>query len=153
MPAGRPTKLTPELLEKAKTYLSTCIDHVVENDKGTVSYVNVELPTVVGLALYLGINKDTVTEYCKGNEELNLDFSVLVKEIIQEQEKRLINKGLGGLYNPKIVGLVAAKHGYAEKTETDITTKGESISSVGEDIAEIAKRVGEELKKKKEEIS
>lgn len=159
---ARPTKLTPELLEKAKTYLSTCIDIIDYTDKGALNFVNVELPTVVGLALYLGINKDTVTEWCKLGEtktedvaeatiQLAQEFSVLVREIIQEQEKRLINRGLGGLYNPKIVGLVAAKHGYAEKTETDLTSKGEKLSqpSSGEDIAEIARRVGEELKNKK----
>lgn len=173
MPAGRPTKLNQELLDKAKTYLATCVDTVDFTDKGHMNFVNVELPTIVGLALYLGINKDTVNEWCKPIEEdiaeyepydengvvlnrrcdlfyLRQEFSVLVKEIVQEQEKRLLNKGLGGLYNPKISALVLGRYGYTEKTETDITTKGDKISTGSSDIEEIAKRVGEELKKKNE---
>lgn len=141
MTAGRPTKLTPELLEKAKTYLSTCVDTPVWTDKGGVAYVNVNLPTKVGLALYLGINKDTVEEWCKGyvvhdygdvrsEAGMRTEFSVIVKEVQHEQEKRLISNGLGGLYKEKTTGMMLSKHGYAEKTETDITTGGDRIGTV-----------------------
>lgn len=144
---ARPTKLTPELIEKAKTYLPACRDVVQYTDKGALTFVNVELPTIVGLALYLGINKDTVNEWCKdtvsdfdgvGEKEdgtmialtnLRQEFSVLVKDILYEQEKRLLNNGLGGLYNPKLASLVLGRYGYVEKTETDVTSKGEQITS------------------------
>ena len=171
MPAGRPTKLTPELLGKAKTYLSTCVDSIDYTDKGALNFVRVELPTLVGFALYLGINKDTVNEWCKPKpievlpeksedivpdgmteSSLRYEFSVLVKEIVQEQEKRTLNNAMGGLYNPKIAALVLGRYGYTEKTETDVTTKGEKITQGGmEDIEAIAKRVSEELKQKKME--
>ncbi len=164
---GRPPKLNQELLEKAKTYLGTCIDSVQFNDKGGINYTNVNLPTIVGFALYLGINKDTVNEWCKEyvvknpevgfttdhhTSELHYEFSVLVKEIIQEQEKRALNMSLGGLYNPKISALILGRYGYTEKTETDVTSKGEKINvPVSSDIEEIARRVGEELKLKKQQ--
>jgi hypothetical protein len=146
---ARPTKLTPELIEKAKTYLGTCIDTPVYTEKGALTYVSVNLPSKVGLALYLGIDKTTVDDWCKvpeqtfpitHNEYLKLEksdylllkseFSCIVKEIMSEQEKRLINNGLGGLYKEKTNAMLLSKHGYAtEKTETDITTGGEKISS------------------------
>lgn len=130
---ARPTKLTPELLEKATGYLATCTDKVVYTDKGAMTYVNVELPTLEGFAIYLGIHKDTVQEWCKPKDDevvpLHYEFSVLVKDVIQEQGKRLINNGLGGLYQPKIAGMMLSKHGYIEKSESDITTGGEKIQS------------------------
>lgn len=141
---SRPTKLTQELLDKAKGYIDTCVDEPILTDKGALMYVDVNLPSKVGLALYLDINKDTVEEWCKGVEafdgidqlpeekeisELRHEFSVIVKGVMQEQEKRLINNGLGGLYKEKTNSMLLSKHGYAEKTETDITTKGEKINS------------------------
>lgn len=166
MKAGRPTKLTPELIEKAKTYLSTCIDKPVWTEKGGMAYVEVNLPTKVGLALFLGINKDTVEEWCKDItpfsgidnlpssdhvyfDALNLrqEFSVIVKEIQIEQEKRLINNGLGGLYKEKTTGMLLSKHGYAEKTETDITSKGDKITSAV--LPEVIAEADRILKEKK----
>lgn len=142
---ARPTKLTTELIEKAKGYLPTCIDTPVYTDKGAMTYVNVNLPCKVGLALYLGINKDTIEEWCKvevneinptniidvsNRMELAQEFSVIVKEVMSEQEKRLINNGLGGLYKEKTNSMLLSKHGYAtDKTETDITSGGEKIGS------------------------
>jgi hypothetical protein len=150
---ARPTKLTPELLEKARGYLATCKDEPVYTDKGALTYVNVNLPSKVGLAIYLEINKDTIEEWCKvtitdeeketykngltiaqiddavkTKIEMAHEFSVIVKEIMQEQEKRLINNGLGGLYKEKTNAMLLSKHGYVtEKTETDLTSGGEKI--------------------------
>lgn len=134
MAAGRPTKLTQELIEKARTYLSTCEDAPMETDKGNLSYVNVKLPMVADFALYLGISKSTVYDWCQDVEgednTLAQEFSDIVKSINHEQEKRLINKGLGGLYAPKIAGMILSKHGYSEKQELDHTSKGEKIESI-----------------------
>lgn len=135
MPAGRPTKLTEELLEKAKTYLDTCHATPIETEKGGVSYVDVQLPKVASLALYIGINKDTVYEWCKGDSELAQQFTDVVKEINAKQEEMLIDKGLGGLFQPKTTGMLLSKHGYSEKIETDVTSKGESIKITPQTIA------------------
>lgn len=130
MGAGRPTKLTPELIEKAKTYLDTCHATPIETEKGTVSYVDVQLPKVVDLALLLGVSKSTIYEWCQGESELAQQFSDIVNEINIAQEKMLIDKGLGGLFQPKTTGMLLSKHGYSEKTETDITSNGEAIAPV-----------------------
>ena len=149
MTAGRPTKLTLELIEKAKTYIGTCYDRPVYTDKGAMTYVDVNLPSKVGLALYLGIDKTTVDDWCKIPEQtfpvtydeykemelseylsLKSEFSSIVTSIMAEQEKRLINNGLGGLYKEKTTGMLLSKHGYVtEKTETDLTTQGDKINS------------------------
>jgi len=134
MPAGRPTKLTEELLEKAKTYLDTCHATPIKTVRG-VSYVDVQLPKVASLALYIGINKDTVYEWCKGDSELAQQFTDVVKEINAKQEEMLIDKGLGGLFQPKTTGMLLSKHGYSEKIETDVTSKGESINITPQTIA------------------
>lgn len=130
--------LTQELIEKAQGYLSTCEDTIHHTDKGGISYVEVNLPSIAGLAKYLGIHRDTVYDWCKDTKEedgtvnpLKTTFSDIVKEVEQEQEIRLVNKGLGGLYTSKALGAMLSKHGIVEKTETDLTTKGEKINSVG----------------------
>lgn len=128
MPAGRPTKLTQELIDKAKTYLATCHATPIETEKGGVSYVDVQLPKVVDLALLLGVSKSTVYEWCQGDSETAQQFSDIVNEINAAQEKMLIDKGLGGLFQPKTTGMLLSKHGYSEKTETDVTSGGEKLS-------------------------
>ena len=147
MGAGRPTKLTQELIEKAKTYLATCSVTPIETEKGSISYVDVKLPKVVSLALYLDISKSTVYEWCQGEDDLSKQFSDIVKEVESKQEEMLIDKGLGGLFQPKTTGMLLSKHGYSEKTETDITTKGEKIEFSESKGAEIAKKYEEEFKK------
>ncbi len=131
---GRPTKLNRELVDKADTYLDTCKDYIHETDKGTLAYVDVKLPTVVSLAIYLNIMKSTVYEWISQdvslieNEEtkqLIRDFSDIVKEVEQKQEERLISGSLGGKYNPKIAGMMMSKHGYVERK--DVTSDGAAL--------------------------
>lgn len=133
---GRPSKLTPELIEKAGTYLDSCYTRPITTDRGALSYSEVNLPTIVGLALYLKIDKDTVYTWCKVGEEIDEEnaplrkrFSDIVKEVTEEQEKWLINYTAGGLYQPKLSSMLLSKHGYVEKTETDITSGGDKIQS------------------------
>jgi len=121
---ARPTKLTTDLRKKAEQYIAECEDTINFTNKGAISYIDVKLPSIVGLAKYLGIHKDTVYEWRKTDTM----FSDLVKDVEQEQEIRLVNKGLGGLYTSKALNAMLSKHGYNEKTETDITTKGESLN-------------------------
>ena len=140
--AGRPTLLTPELLEKAQGYIATCNDEISETEKGALAWVEVDLPSVAGLARYIEVHRDTIYEWCKGEDELSKQFSDIVKDIDVEQEHRLLNKGLGGLYAPKIAGMLLGKHGYSEKTQTDLTTKGESINN-SDEIKELTQRLNE----------
>lgn len=111
MPAGRPTKLTPELVDQAKAHLAT-FDVTV----GTL------LPTVEGLALELHVSRDTVYEWAKDNQE----FSDIVNELKSRQAQKLIQNALQNRYNPTIAKLIlSGKHGYVEKSEVDQHHSGE----------------------------
>lgn len=154
---GRPTKLTEELLDLARGYLFECNDKyeqvVKQVNKGTgnetiENKLIVCFPSVAGLARTMGISRDTIYEWCKPNKEIsdslteqekeeqekvnNLcdELSQIVKDIQTEQEKRLLDNGLAGTYNPMITKLILGKHGYSEKTETDLTSKGEKIEAI-----------------------
>lgn len=104
---GRPSKLAVSL-EKAKAYLM-----------GEYKTVGDVVPSVSGLACYLGISKVTALSYAKENNAF-LNTLEAIKTI---QENSLINKGLTGDFNPTIVKLMLSNHGYAEKQETALTGK------------------------------
>lgn len=150
---ARPSILTTDLREKAKGYLAHRMDNVELTDKGTLAFVEVQLPSVVDLALYIGVNKDTIYDWVnKDSPRYDEEFSDIVKEVLAEQEKRLLNNGLGGLYAPKVVGMILAKHGYSEKIETDITSKGEAIGSNAV-ISDLTRQINELHRGTDKEIS
>lgn len=110
---GRPSGLTPELIEKAKDYL---LD-------GYSDFGNI-VPSVAGLGCFLGISRSTIYEY----KALSKEFSDTLDAILMKQEMLLINGGLNQTFSGTITKLMLANHGYSEKTQTDITTNGESIN-------------------------
>lgn len=133
---GRPSKYNPQYIKKADEYLSIHRDVELEKvglrneEKGyeKVEYVlKVDLPTIEGFALFLGVNKTTLYEWEKEHPE----FSNALDKIRVEQQTRLINEGLSGNYNPTIAKLIlSSNHGMSEKTETDFTSKGEQVGVV-----------------------
>ena len=133
MTAGRPTKLTDEARLQTKQYIKICEDEDIQqltglSVKGTELYknkLNVHLPSIEGLARYLHVNKTTIYEWCKEDEEFSND----IESLRNKQAETLINKGLSGDYNPTIAKVLLTKHGYREGVETDITTQGEKIQS------------------------
>jgi hypothetical protein len=46
-----------------------------------------------------------------------------------KQERQLISGGLTNEFNSAITKMMLTKHGYTDKTETDITTKGKQINT------------------------
>lgn len=106
---GRPSDYTPELLEKAKGYLATCVD----TPNGL--HLDVNLPSVAGLAVYLGVARTTIYDWASQDDKR--EFSNILQKILAEQEKRLINKGLSGDYNSNIAKLALGKHGYSDRQE------------------------------------
>lgn len=133
-PVGRPTKLTDEVITEALKYIDECKDTVehFEGDSGKHWEVwRIKFPTGAGLARKLKVNRSTLYEWAKNSSE----FSDILEDMNAEQEDRLLNQGLSGNYNPTLAKLVLGKHGYSEKTETDITTKGESINVPNEQMA------------------
>lgn len=136
MTVGRPKKLTPELMEEARKYLS-------EMDIS----IHTLLPTIEGLAIALHISRDTVYEW----EKENKDFSDIVNQLRADQGQKLIQNALLGKYNATIAKLIlSGKHGYVEKTETDVTTNGESLNKVNKlSDDELKERLKEYLNRSK----
>lgn len=97
---GRPPEYKPEILEKAREYLTM---------------EDLELPSVAGLALYIGVARSTVYKWA--TEEDKQEFSDIVERLLAEQEKSLFTKGLKGEYNPTITKLMLTKHGYSDKQD------------------------------------
>jgi hypothetical protein len=119
---ARPTKLTPELTKKAWKYIEQAKDTVeVLGDNKPVVINNVNLPTIEGLASYLGTHRDTLYEW----EKESIEFSDILTHVRNNQAERLINKGLSGSYNPVIAKLLLSKHGYIEKQQQDLNHSGD----------------------------
>lgn len=113
--------------------------------------LSVNLPSIAGLAVYLGVNRDTVyawrdkdlTASTEEEKSLFLEFSDILGDILTEQEKRLVNGGISGTYNPMITKLALGKHGYADKA--DITSGDKPIQASPEAQAMAAKAIDEYL--------
>ena len=104
MPGGRPTDYNEAILSRAREYLNL----IRPNE-------NEAIPSIEGLALYLGISRPTVYDWAK--QEDKKEFSYIVEDILSNQGRTLINKGLLGQFNPTIAKLLLSKHGYADKQE------------------------------------
>lgn len=114
-PIGRPHGLTPEVIEKANTYLVSGYEEI-----GNI------VPSVAGLGCYLGVNKATLYKWRE--EQISQEFNDTLAAILTKQEMLLINGGLSQRFSGTITKLMLANHGYSDKVETDITTGGEKIN-------------------------
>lgn len=124
MPLGRPTLYDPTFCQKVDEYLLTCVD----------TEGNVRLPKREGFAKYLNVTRQTIDNWSKEYPEF---FDALSK-IDLEQKDRLVDNGLAGKYNSTIAKLVlSANHGMAEKTDTDITSKGDKIDAVAVQLVRV----------------
>ena len=104
MPAGRPTKYSQEMVDKAQAYLD-----------GEYEQGGKVIPSLCGLARYLGIASSTLDAWGKDPEKA--EFSGILSEILQEQQTLLLNNGLTGKFNSAITKLALGKHGYSDKSE------------------------------------
>lgn len=116
---GRPTKLTREIVDKAKGYLrETMLGGEYAGD----------LPTEVGLCIYIGIHRDTSNQWRKLDTPLGREYSDTLEEVLQHQQYKLIGKGLTGDYNsPMAKMLLNVNHGMVEKQAKDITSGGKAL--------------------------
>tara|TARA_R110000822_G_scaffold27674_7_gene82370 strand:- start:2412 stop:2813 length:402 start_codon:yes stop_codon:yes gene_type:complete len=105
---GRPTKCTPEVIEKAKAYIAG--DWAVNGDV---------IPSHVGMYHYfkqngVGVNRSSLYEWAKDE---NKGFSDILDACNKEQERILLNMGLKGEFNSNIVKLALGKQGYSDKQD------------------------------------
>ena len=116
-PGGRPTIYTPEIINEINAYLEEAIPQ------------NMKIPTVEGIALKLGINKDTLYDWAKKYPE----FSDTLKELKMKQKEYLTEIGIfgGKEINATIVALLLkVNHNMIETTNTDITSGGKPLTSI-----------------------
>lgn len=105
---ARPRLLTPELQEKAEQYLT------VWEAEGDV------IPSIAGLALFLGVSRETVHTW---RHEFDA-FSDTLSRLLSMQERITLNKGLTGDFTAPISKLVLHNHGYSDKAESTNTLQG-----------------------------
>lgn len=104
---ARPTKYTPELLEKARDYIE---NHLEYGDL---------VPSHAGLACELNITRGTLYEWQKNPEKK--EFSDILDQCNRKQERMLLSGGLSGDMNSQITKLMLGKHGYSEKNQTEVS--------------------------------
>ena len=131
MPVGRSTKYTPELLKAAWAYID-----------GGWEKAGDPVPTVVGLALEIGIDKETAYRWAK--EEGKEEFSNILTRVSVMQERKLVAGGLANLFNPAITKMMLTKHGYSDKIEQNHTSNDGSMSPKPHVIEFVAPQVNDE---------
>lgn len=109
MAGGRPTDYTPELIEKALDY--------AEN----FDQYGDAVPTVAGLACELGTHRDTIYNWAK--DDSKPEFFDIFNKIMQAQERKLVNGGLAGGFNPAVTKMMLTKHGYSDKQQIEHSEK------------------------------
>lgn len=120
---GRPTLLDEALLEKAKHYMLQGYE-----DIGNI------VPSVAGLCCYLGVSKSAVYVWSEDteanrNDPIRSEFMDTLSALQAKQEMLLINGGLNQTFSGTITKLMLANHGYSDKVQTDVTTKGQSVNN------------------------
>lgn len=103
MPAGRPTDYTEQLVEKAWAYAN-----------GGWKAVGDRVPSIAGLACEIGVRRETCHAWANDKTK---EFSNILAQIAQMQERTLINRGLDGDFNPSIAKMILTKHGYSDKVD------------------------------------
>jgi hypothetical protein len=113
---ARPTDYSQELLDKAKDYVENFAEY------GDV------VPTIAGLACELDMHRETLYAWAK--DESKPEFSDIFKKVQQAQERKLVNGGLAGGFNPAVTKMMLTKHGYSDKQEIDHTSTDGSMSPI-----------------------
>jgi hypothetical protein len=114
-PVGRPSEYTPEKLALARMYL-----------EGGWQEQGDAVPQIAGLALAMGIERQTVYAWAKHEDKP--EFLYIFTRVQALQERGLINNGLRGDFNPAIAKMMLTKHGYSDKHEVDNTSSDGSMS-------------------------
>lgn len=125
---ARPQEYTDDIVVRAKEYIDSCSDThyevkkkpkikdgVYNGEDEDVVIKKTKLPTIEGLALYLGIHRDTIYDWESQDDKSK--FSDIISELRQKQADMLINNGLTGAYSPVISKVLLTKHGYRDSQE------------------------------------
>ena len=139
-PGGRPSEYKPEYVDLVIAYLATQQD--IPNDYSGTKKVN--LPTRESFAKYIDVSLKSLLNW----EAEHPEFLRALEKIDHEQKQRVLEKSLVGDYNSTIAKLIlSSNHGMRERTETDLTTKGEKIEFMDAKAFALAKKYEDELLK------
>ena len=127
--AGAPTKYTPKVQEAADQYA----------DGGFIELGDV-VPSRAGLALHLGLSRNTLS-----NWEIHPQFLRTLERVNFLQEKISLNGGLRGDLNSTIVKLLLANHGYSDKVEQAHTSPDGSMTPKTFDTSRLSDAALQEL--------
>lgn len=108
MTAGRPSKYSDELCRKGRLYV-----------EGGYADCGDAIPQIAGLAIELGISRETVYEWA--SDPSKAEFSDIVANCMSAQERKLVNGSLLGTMNPTISKLLLVKHGHSERIQQELT--------------------------------
>ena len=107
MAGGRPTVYGDDILKTARGYLTSFKD------------MGDPVPTIAGLACVLGITRETCHTWAK--EPDKAEFSDILKQLAQRQERELVAHGLVGNFNAPITKMMLTKHGYSDATKQELS--------------------------------
>lgn len=114
---GRPTKYNEEVQAIADEY----VENYYEMSDGREV-----VPTIAGLARMVGVNREVFAEWGR----VHPDFHSTLVNLKAEQETATLSGGLTGRYNSTVAKmLLAANHGYVEKTGVDHTSSDGTMSA------------------------
>jgi hypothetical protein len=109
---ARPTKYNDKMIEKAEDYI-----------KNYITYGD-QIPMIDGLALELGVHRDTINEWGRVYPE----FSDVVRTLMTHQGRKLMNGSLNGEFKERTATLaLSSHHGLVAKTSQDITSSDGSV--------------------------
>ena len=106
MPAGRPTSYSDDMLQQATEYV----------DKGWRKEGDV-MPMIESLSVVLGVARSTIYKWAEEKPE----FSDILDALMAVQAKELWNRGLVGDYNSTMAKLALTKHGYSDKSQSEVS--------------------------------
>jgi hypothetical protein len=91
------------------------------------------VPTVAGLACVLGVTRKTIYEW--SGQATKPEFSDILEELAQKQERVLVRGGLMGAYNAPITKMMLTKHGYSDRIESNHTSSDGTMTPKGLDVS------------------
>ena len=84
------------------------------------------IPSVAGMACYLGVTRETIYDWQRKDTE----FSDTMNSVMAIQEREILNGTLGGTFNAPFAKLLMTKHGYSDKVEQDNKSSDGSMTPV-----------------------
>ncbi len=123
---GRPPKYTdPEVLkQKVDEYFDQCIPEYLKDAEGIIKttdkhqpiVINLNSPSSVGLALYLGyMNRQSLYD-----NEKNDKFSCIIKEARSKVEQWVYQHTIDGTVPPAVGIFILKQFGYTDRQQIDI---------------------------------